>query len=451
MDEIFIIIGLILLNGVFSMSEVALISARKSRLATDEKKGSKGARIALNLANDPDRFLSTVQIGITLIGILTGIFSGNKIAAELTALLTGMGLAQAYAAPLAQALIVIVVTFLTIVFGELVPKRIGLSMAESVARTLSRPMQWLSVVTLPFVWLLSRTTELIFNLLGIRETDNKVTEEEIKSIIQEGTADGEVQPVEQDIVQRVFLLGDLKVSSIMTHRSDLVWLDTEMSTEEMRRVILDDLFEMYPVCDGDLDHVIGTINLKEVMTHFNDNPLNLKELARQAVYFHENMHVYKVLEQMKAQKSAAGWCVTSSAPARASSPCVISWRRLWAAWRTRMRTTPTLSNATARRAGSLTGSATSLTSSTTFTATTSLRALTIKPWPACCSNSCTTYPKAAKRSLGKTLPLRWLTWTAYALTRCSLRWPHPLTARSPTPRPRARPEPDPLRRPIVHP
>lgn len=306
MDEIFIIIGLILLNGVFSMSEVALISARKSRLATDEKKGSKGARIALNLANDPDRFLSTVQIGITLIGILTGIFSGNKIAAELTALLTGMGLAQAYAAPLAQALIVIVVTFLTIVFGELVPKRIGLSMAESVARTLSRPMQWLSVVTLPFVWLLSRTTELIFNLLGIRETDNKVTEEEIKSIIQEGTADGEVQPVEQDIVQRVFLLGDLKVSSIMTHRSDLVWLDTEMSTEEMRRVILDDLFEMYPVCDGDLDHVIGTINLKEVMTHFNDNPLNLKELARQAVYFHENMHVYKVLEQMKAQKISRG-------------------------------------------------------------------------------------------------------------------------------------------------
>lgn len=125
MDEIFIIIGLILLNGIFSMSEVALISARKSRLAADQEKGSKGARIALNLANDPDRFLSTVQIGITLIGILTGIFSGNKIAVQLTDFFAGCGLVQAYAAPLAQALIVIIVTFLTIVFGELVPKRIG--------------------------------------------------------------------------------------------------------------------------------------------------------------------------------------------------------------------------------------------------------------------------------------------------------------------------------------
>lgn len=306
MDEIFIIIGLILLNGIFSMSEVALISARKSRLAADQEKGSKGARIALNLANDPDRFLSTVQIGITLIGILTGIFSGNKIAVQLTDFFAGCGLAQAYAAPLAQALIVIIVTFLTIVFGELVPKRIGLSMAETTARTVARPMHFLSVVAKPFVWLLSKATELTIRLLGIQETDNKVTEEEIKSIIKEGTADGEVQPVEQDIVQRVFLLGDLKVNSIMTHRNDLVWLDTEMTTDDVKRVILDDLFEMYPVCDGDLDHVIGTINLKEVMAHLDDRPFNLKNLSRQAVYFHENMHVYKVLEQMKTQKISRG-------------------------------------------------------------------------------------------------------------------------------------------------
>lgn len=131
-------------------------------------------------------------------------------------------------------------------FGELVPKRIGLSMAETTARTVARPMHFLSVVAKPFVWLLSKATELTIRLLGIQETDNKVTEEEIKSIIKEGTADGEVQPVEQDIVQRVFLLGDLKVNSIMTHRNDLVWLDTEMTTDEIKKVILDDLSKCIP-------------------------------------------------------------------------------------------------------------------------------------------------------------------------------------------------------------
>lgn len=284
------------------MSEVALISARKSRLSSDAKKGSKSAKVALKLANDPDRFLSTVQIGITLIGILTGIYSGNRIAADLTETMISWGVSVTYASALAQGVIVVIVTYLTIIFGELVPKRIGLSVAEKAAKVVARPMRVLASIALPFVWLLSKSTEIIFNLLGIKETDNKVTEEEIKSIIEEGTEEGEVQPVEKDIMQRVFLLGDLKVSSIMTHKSDIVWLDMDMTADEVRAVVNENLFEFYPIADGDLDHVKGIVNLKDLVVHLSNPDFKLASLIHEATYFHESMNVYKVLEQMKMQK-----------------------------------------------------------------------------------------------------------------------------------------------------
>lgn len=284
------------------MSEVALISARKSRLSSDAKKGSKSAKVALKLANDPDRFLSTVQIGITLIGILTGIYSGNRIAADLTETMISWGVSVTYASALAQGIIVVVVTYLTIIFGELVPKRIGLSVAEKAAKVVARPMRVLASIALPFVWLLSKSTEIIFNLLGIKETDNKVTEEEIKSIIEEGTEEGEVQPVEKDIMQRVFLLGDLKVSSIMTHKSDIVWLDMDMTADGVRAVVNENLFEFYPIADGDLDHVKGIVNLKDLVVHLSNPDFKLASLIHEATYFHESMNVYKVLEQMKMQK-----------------------------------------------------------------------------------------------------------------------------------------------------
>ena len=284
------------------MSEVALISARISRLSSDAKKGSKSAKVALKLANDPDRFLSTVQIGITLIGILTGIYSGNRIAADLTETMISWGVSVTYASALAQGIIVVVVTYLTIIFGELVPKRIGLSVAEKAAKVVARPMRVLASIALPFVWLLSKSTEIIFNLLGIKETDNKVTEEEIKSIIEEGTEEGEVQPVEKDIMQRVFLLGDLKVSSIMTHKSDIVWLDMDMTADEVRAVVNENLFEFYPIADGDLDHVKGIVNLKDLVVHLSNPDFKLASLIHEATYFHESMNVYKVLEQMKMQK-----------------------------------------------------------------------------------------------------------------------------------------------------
>ena len=188
--EIFIILLLILLNGLFAMSEIALISARKSNLTAQAKQGNKRARQALKLAEDPNKFLSTVQIGITLIGILTGIYSGAAIADDLREVFVRWGVP--YAAPVAQTLIVIVVTYLTIVFGELIPKRIGMTAAEPVAKLVAGPMKVLSVVTSPFVWLLSKSIEGISRLFGLRDTDSPVTEAEIKSIVQEGAEDGAV-------------------------------------------------------------------------------------------------------------------------------------------------------------------------------------------------------------------------------------------------------------------
>lgn len=284
------------------MSEIALISARKSSLKSEASKGSKSARKALGLQDNPDRLLSSVQIGITLIGLLTGMFSGNKIATLLAQVLANAGLEYRLASGLAQTLIIIVVTFLSIVLGELVPKRIGMNSAEKVAMVMAGPMSFISKLAKPVVWLLSKSTSLIICLLGVKEQESKVTEEEIKSIIQEGTDVGEVLPVEQDIVGRVFTLGDLTVSSIMTLRSDIVWLERSMTEAEVRERIERNLYEEYPVVDNDLDHVVGILRLKDFVVNSGKPHFSLEKMLTRPTYFHENMSVYKTLEEMKSQK-----------------------------------------------------------------------------------------------------------------------------------------------------
>ncbi len=306
MNEIFIIIGLILLNGLFAMTEIAMISARKSNLSTEAKNGSESARLALDMAERPDRMLSTVQIGITLIGILTGIYSGSKLAGGFADWMESLGMSEVYSESVAQITIVVIVTYLTLVFGELLPKRIGMSVAEKVAKFMVRPMNFLAAISSPFVWLLSKSTAFIFSLLGLHEEGSKVTEEEIKSIIQEGTDNGEVQPVEQDIVERVFLMGDLTVGSIMTSKHDLVWFDIEMTADEVRKVMSEEIYENYPVADGDLDHVKGFASLKDLFIELNKPDFCLKNLIQPATYFHENMSVYKMLEQMKSLNVCRG-------------------------------------------------------------------------------------------------------------------------------------------------
>ena len=306
MNEIFIIIGLILLNGALALAEIALVSARKSRLQSEARHGSRSAQKALDLAENPSRFLSTVQIGITLIGILTGIYSGNQIAQDFSLWLERIGMPASYAGPVGQGMIVVMVTYFTLVFGELLPKQIGMNMAERSAKLMSRPMHWLSVAATPFVWILSQSTNAMFRLLGIQENDSKVTEDEIKSIIQEGTEDGEVQPMEQDIMERVFLVGDLTIGSIMTHRNDLVWLDIRSSLENTRAVLEKDLYDAYPVAENDLDHIKGMVSLKDLYLAMHRPNFSLSSIVKEATYYYENMSVYKVLEMMKREGVSRG-------------------------------------------------------------------------------------------------------------------------------------------------
>lgn len=306
MNEILIILGLILLNGILSMTEMAMVSARKSSLSTEARNGNERARRALSIAENPNRMLSTIQIGITLIGILTGIYSGSQLAGSLATLLDAMGMAHNYSMTLAQGVIVIIVTFLTLLFGELLPKRIGMATAESIAKAMAAPMNYLSTMAAPFVWLLSKSTAVIFSLIGLRDEGSKVTEEEIKSIIQEGKDNGEVQPMEEDLVNRIFMMGDLTVGSIMTSKHDLVCLDLGQSAEEIKTVIRENLYEVYPVSEGSMDNIRGLALLKDLFVALDDKDFALEKLIRPATYFHENTSIYKMLEQMKSENISRG-------------------------------------------------------------------------------------------------------------------------------------------------
>lgn len=306
MSELLIILLLVLLNGLFSMTEIALVSARKSSLSAESKRGSKSAKRALELAAEPDRFLSTVQIGITLIGILTGIYSGSKLATMFGNWLAGVGVPAGYAVELAQTLIVILVTYLTLVFGELLPKRIGMSAAEGVAKFMAHPMSLLSSAAAPFVWLLSKSTSFLFNLMGLKSMESKVTEEEIKSMINEGMEDGEVQKVEQDIVDRVFMMGDMNIDSIMTHKRDVVWFDVGMNAVQVRETMGEQLYELYPVCDGSLDKVLGMVSIKSLLFNLEKEDFSLRNIISEPTYYYRNMSVYKVLELMKGNGVSRG-------------------------------------------------------------------------------------------------------------------------------------------------
>jgi len=305
--EILVVIGLILLNGLLSMAEIALVSSRKVRLELEAKKGKKAARKALNFANEPDKYLSTIQIGITLIGILTGLFSGEAFANDLTNVLAQVAWLQPYAALISKVTIVVTVTYLTLVLGELVPKRIGMRFAEKVMFLVASPMHLLSTLTSPFVWILSKGTTFVMILLGLnRAEESKVTEDEIKAIVKEGFDGGEVQEVEQDIVERVFTLGDRDVASIMTHRSDLIWFDINDTPEIVREKVKDDLFNIYPVVSEKFDNIVGVVYLKDLFNSINAPDFSLKNILRQASFVPENQSVYNTLELFRKARIKSG-------------------------------------------------------------------------------------------------------------------------------------------------
>ena len=301
--ELIILLGLILLNGLFSMSEIATVSAKKVRLESAAKKGSVSARTALEIAQNPNRFLSTVQIGITLIGILTGIYSGDSVTEDLQKFLERFPLVSPYAEALSVALTLIVLTYFSIVLGELVPKRIGMSYPEVIARAVARPMNILSKAVAPFVWLLSTTSELILKLLRVRSSADAVTEEEIKAMVQESSEVGEIQKIEHEIVERVFNLGDRKVASLMTHKMDVVILNITNTAQEVRLLLSESIHSFYPVYETTRDNIIGIVSFRDLFLHIEEEGFCLQTLVLPAQWVSSNTDAYQLLIQFKQENS----------------------------------------------------------------------------------------------------------------------------------------------------
>ncbi|HZK65832.1 MAG TPA: hemolysin family protein [Puia sp.] len=302
MVEFIILFCLIFINGLFVMAEISLVSARKSKLEDMASKGDQKAKSALNLTENPELFLSTAQIGITLIAILTGYYSGEKFSVYLKPYIEKIDYLHRYAANISTALIVIMVTFLSILFGELIPKRIGLLMSERIARTVARPMRLLSRIGYPIVALLNWLSNLFFVVFAIKpSTDSNVTEDEIKAIINEGTEQGTIEEAEQDIIERVFHLGDRNITSLMTHRSDIIWFELHNNEEMIKEKILQEPHSVYPVCDGNIDNIKGMVAIKEL--YVADDTVLFKDLMKPALFVPENNSAYQVLEKFKQSKT----------------------------------------------------------------------------------------------------------------------------------------------------
>lgn len=303
LTESLIILALILLNGIFSAAEISIVSSRKTRLQVLADKKNTAARQVLKLKDSPNRFLSTVQIGITLIGILTGLFGGSTLALRLDTVLSGIEWLSPYSNQLSIFLVVMAITFLTLVLGELVPKRIGLAIPEKYAMLVAYPMELLSRIAAPFVWSLSATTEAIVRLLNIKTTKNAVTEEEIKAMVDEGADSGAIEDIEHEIVDRVFSLGDKRAINLMTHRSNIVWLDLTDDYQEHKATILESGHTVYPVCEDGLDHIAGIVHIKTLLNEYLvDRPIELRSLVQPLNYVHENSSAYSILNKFKTSK-----------------------------------------------------------------------------------------------------------------------------------------------------
>ena len=301
MIEIFILGLLIIINGLLVMSEIALVSARKTRLEAMAKKGDLKAGAALALSENPEKFLSTAQIFITLIAILTGVYSGEKFGHLVQPSIEKIALLQPYAKTISTVIIVIIVTFLSIIFGELVPKRLGMLRAEKIARLVAGPMNFLSVVTYPIVWLLSKISQLFFKIFNIKTSgDNAVTEEEIKAMITEGSEHGTIEEEEKDIIERLFHLGDRNITSLMTHRTDIVWFDEQETVQDFKDRFDVLTYSTYPVCNKVVDDITGVIFVKDIV---KASPATLlKDLAVQAMFVPENNSAYQLLEKFKSSQ-----------------------------------------------------------------------------------------------------------------------------------------------------
>jgi putative hemolysin len=300
-SEILIILAVILVNGILAMSEMAVAASRKARLQQRENDGDKRAGKVLNLLQDPNLFLSTVQIGITLVGVFTGAVGGATLAEPLGTALAKVSLFSNFAESLALGIVVICITIVSILLGELVPKRIALHNPEQIASFLASPMILVSKLFSPLVWFLGKLTNLILSILGIKPgNEPPVTEEEIQLLIDQGTQAGVFDESEQEMVEGVFSLGDQRVYSIMTPRTDIVWLDIDDSLEEIREKIAANDYSRFPVRQGTLDVILGIVKTRDLLVpSLKGEPLHLKDLLRPAFYIPETMLASRALEILK--------------------------------------------------------------------------------------------------------------------------------------------------------
>ena len=305
--EFLVIILLLVLNGIFAMYEIALVSSSKARLETLVSKGNKSARGVLKQLEEPEKFLSTIQIGITLIGIVSGAFGGVAIADDVTPLFAMIPGAEVYAKDLAMITTVIVITYLSLIIGELVPKSIALSNPERYATLLSPVMILLTKISFPFVWLLSISTRLLNKLIGLKSEERLMTQEELKMILHQSSEQGVIDKEETEMLRDVFRFSDKRANELMTHRRDLVVLHTTDSKEKVLQIIDNEHFSKYLLIDDDTDEIAGVVSVKDIILMIgSEQEFNLREIARPALFIPESLYAKKVLELFKKNKNKFG-------------------------------------------------------------------------------------------------------------------------------------------------
>jgi putative hemolysin len=299
--ESIIILLLIIANGVFAMAEIAIVASRKSRLQQLAESGDAKAKAALELANHPNQFLSTIQIGITLIGILAGAFGGATLAEHLAVELEKLQPLAHYSKPISFGVVVIIITYLSLIIGELVPKRLGLNKPESVASFVAKPMKTFIKISMPLVRLLDYSSDLIVRMLGVKPSaEPSITTEELKALVEQGAETGEFERSEQEIIESVLRLDDKRVGAMMTPRTQIVWFDISDTPEQIQVKVAESQHSRFPVIDDNLDNVIGTVRAKNLLVqNLSNKPLDLKALSQPPLFIPESMSALKVLELFK--------------------------------------------------------------------------------------------------------------------------------------------------------
>lgn len=305
MLEFIIILLLLSLNGFFAMSEIALVSSKKLRLEDIAQKGSHGAKIALKLLEEPEKFLSTIQIGITLVGIVAGVYGGIAIAKDVQPYIEKLGVSKFYADDVSIIFVVSLITYLSLVIGELVPKTIALNNAEAIAIKVASVMLLLAIFARPVVFILSFSTKVILKILSIKQLEElPVTEEELKLMIEQGRRHGVLESKESEMMKGIFRFGDRRAYSIMTNRQDILWLDVNDDIETNRKIIYSNIFSKYPVCSENLDNLLGVIHVKDFLKKYAaDEKFEMKDIITQPLILPDNIPAVKVLEKFIETKT----------------------------------------------------------------------------------------------------------------------------------------------------